>query len=249
MSWIPAFVKQLLKTHLHKRGWTQSGDVRDSAQPFSMRGGLELLKSIGIQPGTIIDLGAAEGKWTLCAKEVFSESRFLLCEPLPERKDELIELAANSRGQLRFSQVIVGNSTTPLLFDVSSDLDGSGVYGGTSGTVVELPQETLDNLLSKADFEQPYLIKFDTHGFESQILAGASRTLNSTQAIVMECYLHHVSPTAKLFWEMCGQLNELGFRPVHIGDLLARPYDATLWQMDLFFVKSDHPVFSHAKYR
>jgi FkbM family methyltransferase len=183
----------------------------------------------------------------MLAKEFYQDSEFLLCEPLPDRKEHLEKMSAQS-DRVHFESVIVGDSVEPIWFDVSDDLDGSGVYGGQSGHTVELPQNTLDRLLASSSFEPPYLIKFDTHGFESPILKGATETLRMTDAIIMECYTHRVSPTAKLFWEMCDQLHEIGFRPIHISDLLARQFDSTLWQMDLFFVRSDHPVFDHDRY-
>jgi FkbM family methyltransferase len=246
MRFVPEFFKRTIRSQLIRRGWTAPGSVD---QAWSMRRGLQLLQSLGIQPGTIIDLGAAEGRWTQLAREVFTNSQFLLCEPLPQRKAVLEELASKSNSKLHFSPIVIGESTAPVWFDVSSDLDGSGVYGGKSGNAVLLPQNTLDNVLLEKSFDRPFLIKFDTHGFETQILSGASHTLEATDAIVMECYLHRVSPTAQLFWEMCVFLEGLGFRPVHISDLIARPYDQSLWQMDIFFVRSDHAVFHHDGYR
>ncbi len=249
MNIVPAFLKHAVRTTLVKRGWTPPEDVFVTQRLWSMENGLRLLRQIGIDPQTIVDLGAAEGKWSLMASQIFLNSKFLLCEPLPARRDMLTEMARSSGGKFLYSPFVIGDSTQPISFEVSSDLDGSGVYGGDSENTVELPQNTLDNLLSDKNLPQPYLLKFDTHGYEEKILDGAKRTLDATIAIVMECYLHQISPTAKPFWEMCDQLGKLGFRPVYIADLLARPYDSSLWQMDIFFVRSEHPVFSHPEYQ
>ena len=249
MRVVPGFVKQSLKKLLEERGW-QSPETEAATRVFwSMQSGLQRLRSIGIQPKTVVDLGAAEGKWTLMASQIFPDARFLLCEPLPDRKSQLTDLVASSGGRFHLSSVIVGNSNEPILFDVSSDLDGSGVYGGDSGQAMMLPQDTLDSLLLNDELASPFLIKFDTHGFESEILAGAKEALQSTVAIVMECYVHQISPTCKPFWEMCRELDALGFRPIYFSDFMARPFDETLWQLDIFFVRSSHPVFQHKTYQ
>ncbi|WP_250933865.1 FkbM family methyltransferase [Aporhodopirellula aestuarii] len=234
---------------LVKRGWTPPEDVFVTQRHWSMESGLRMLKQIGIAPNTVVDLGAAEGSWSSMASQIFTDARYLLCEPLPARKDMLSEISQKSGGMFHFSPIVVGDSKQPLMFDVSGDLDGSGVYGGVTENAVELPQDTLDNLIDEAALPPPYLLKFDTHGYEDNIIRGAVKTLETTIAIVMECYLHQVSPTAKPFWEMCDQLVKVGFRPVYVSDLLARPYDSTLWQMDIFFLRSDHPVFMHSSYQ
>jgi len=45
-----------------------------------------------IIPATIIDVGAAEGKWTLLALNEWAKSNYVLFEPLLEREGDLTEL-------------------------------------------------------------------------------------------------------------------------------------------------------------
>ncbi len=83
IRFIPGFLKNLIRANLIRKGWVAPCGPD---QPGSMKKGLQTLRSLGIQPGTIIDLGAAEGRWSIQAREVFPRAQFCLCEPLPQRK-------------------------------------------------------------------------------------------------------------------------------------------------------------------
>src|SRR6185312_9804788 len=96
---------------------------------------------------------------------------------------------------------------------------------------------TLDEAL--ADATPPLLVKLDTHGVEAAILAGAEQTLGRSVAWIIEAYNHRITTDCLLFWELCDYMAEQGFRPLDLVDVLHRPYDRTLWQMDLLFIRSD----------
>ena len=51
-----------------------------------------------------------------------------------------------------------------------------------------------------------------------------------------------------VFWELCSFMADHGFRPVDLVEVLHRPHDGTLWQMDLFFVGSDWHGFDYLGY-
>lgn len=71
--------------------------------------------------------------------------------------------------------------------NVSDDLDGSTV-GGSGGQQRIVPQKTIDNSVLEHSLKGPFLLKFDTHGFEIPILEGAAQTLLATNIIIMETY-------------------------------------------------------------
>ena len=65
----------------------------------------------------------------------------------------------------------------------------------------------------------------------------------------MECYLFRNSDNWLLFWEMCDWLLKRGFRCMDVVDPLYRPKDGMLWQLDLFFARSDWPKFQDKNFR
>ncbi len=89
----------------------------------------------------------------------------------------------------------------------------------------------------------PFLLKLDTHGFEVPIFEGAGATLANTVAIIVETYNFKIGAEGLLFHEMCAWLQPRGFRCIDVVDVMRRPGDDLLWQMDLVFVRSDWPEF------
>jgi FkbM family methyltransferase len=215
---------------------------------WTMAAGLRRAASLGVRPASIIDLGAAVGEWSRLAHGVFPNADFVLVEPLRERTTTL---AAFCAGYPRMCHIAAaaGASQGQVKFDVSSDLDGSGVYGGTSGTSARVvPVETVDAIVRAQGLRPPFLLKLDTHGYELPILAGAAETLAHTTLLVIEAYNFYISPTAVPFWELCALLVARGFRPADVCGLMARPRDGLFWQADIFFLPADHPSFRVSRY-
>jgi hypothetical protein len=95
------------------------------------------------------------------------------------------------------------------------------------------------------------VLKFDTHGTELPILAGAKETLSQTNLVQMEVYnfkLNFVGHKNLKFHEMCQHMEGLGFRLADMCDPLYRPNDGILWQMQFFFLRIDHPAFRSNSY-
>ena len=54
------------------------------------------------------------------------------------------------------------------------------------GVPRQVPIITVDQACSDRNLKGPYLIKVDVQGAELQVLAGASRTLQQTEAVILE---------------------------------------------------------------
>ena len=207
---------------------------------------LRRIRQVGVSPQCIIDVGAAEGKWTQNAMCYWPDACYELVEPLREQTSVLNRLVSG-RANLRYHAGVAGAEPDSVLFSVSNDLDGSGVYGSQAANIRELPVLTIDSLV---DHKQgPYLIKLDTHGYEVPILKGANKTLKQTQALVVEVYGFHVSPTALLFHQLSTLLEEKGFRLFDIVDVMRRQKDLAFWQADAIYLNADHKVFQDNAYR
>jgi hypothetical protein len=142
-----------------------------------------------------------------------------------------------------------GEKAGHIYFDAADPFSGQASSTRTSTANVRLPVTTVDQELNVRKLGGPYLLKFDTHGFELPILQGAANTLAETEVIVMECYNFRIAPECLTFDEMCRHLAGLGFRCVDLVDPMHRPYDDAFWQMDLVFVRRTRPEFSYLEYR
>lgn len=197
--------------------------------------------------GTVIDIGASTGRWSAMAMRYFRSSRFIGVDPLKEREPDLQRLKA---AQPNFDYVLcaAGEQDSAMIeMAVSSDLDGSTV-GGNNGSVRQVPLHSVDAIVAMKQCSGPFILKFDTHGFEVPILNGAKATLQQTKYIVMEVYNYRHIEGTLLFHEMCNLLDGMGFRCFNVVDLMQRPLDRSLWQMDFFFARKDDPVFDHDTY-
>jgi FkbM family methyltransferase len=197
---------------------------------------------------SILDLGAARGHWSAMALDLFPQARIVGVDPLSEREPYLAAL--KTRHPHRYDYVLAvagetdgGNAT----LNVTDDLDGSTIEGGV-GRERTVPVRSLDAIVAEKGLVGPYFLKFDTHGFEAPILAGATATLAQTRYMVMESYVFRHSPQTLLFHEMIGKLAKDGFRVFNAVDLMQRPIDGALWQMDLFFARENDPVFSSNRF-
>lgn len=126
---------------------------------------------------------------------------------------------------------------------LSSNAD---VEGGTS-----TPIRKVDTLVDEFEIPGPYFLKFDTHGVELDILAGAEETLKNTSVIMMEVYnfkLNFVGGKNLTFDEMSLHMKALGFRCIDFCDPLFRPGDHALWQMHMIFVRDDHISWNRNSY-
>jgi len=214
---------------------------------FDMQSALRWIASQQTPICTVIDIGASTGRWSAMAMPHFPRTRFIGIDPLREREPDLLRL---KRAAPRFDYLLAAAGEVPeatVELAVAADLDGSTVRG-QAGAMRSVPAYSVDRVTEMKACEGPYLLKFDTHGFEVPILNGATRTLEQTQYIVMEVYNFRHTEGTLLFHEMCALLDERGFRCLQIVDLMQRPFDGALWQMDLMFARKEHPAFRENSY-
>jgi FkbM family methyltransferase len=218
--------------------------ILKSDDAFRMTAALERLSTRIPEARTVIDIGASNGTWSVSAMRAFPSANFLAVEPLHERERSL-QLISYRTTRFDYALCVAGApNESSVSINVAEDLDGSTIdTGGNSGR--QVPSKTIDQLVAEKRLTGPYILKFDTHGFEEKILEGAKETLDATAAIIMECYNFDITAKSLRFPEMCLLLEKMGFRPVDIADPMLRPVDNTLWQFDLFFMESNHSMFQN----
>lgn len=213
----------------------------------TMSAALLRLQDMNINPATVVDVGAASGKWTQLANEVWPKATYCLIEPLHENGPELDALVESDRSRFEWFPGVAGSDSGTVAFNVTKDLDGSGIYGSQDGDMRIVPVYKLDIILENK--QVPIVIKLDTHGYELPILDGAIETLKSTEALIIEVYGFYVSPTAILFNKLSDHLEKLGFRLYDIVDVVRREKDLAFWQADAVYIKDNNPIFKNNRYQ
>jgi FkbM family methyltransferase len=217
---------------------------RDRA--FEMDGVLARAAARGVRAGTWVDVGASDGSWSLQAQRHFPAAKFLLFEPLAERRAALEKLRATHG--FDFVAAAAGSTPGTVNFVIDPELDGSGVAAAGAAGARVMPQETIDAAVAARKLPAPYCLKLDTHGYEVPVLEGATQVLAATELLIIEAYNFTLTPGCLRFPELCAWLEARGFRCCDLADPLRRPGDGVLWQMDLVFARADHPLFASNRY-
>ena len=215
-------------------------------RPF-MQQGLLWLSRNGFDVKTVLDVGASNGSWSkLCAKG-YPTAEYVLFEPQPVHESALSYLAIEKSFKMQVVKKAVGLSSGVTYFDVTDPFGGALCGENEAGTIA-VEMTTIDEAVAELSLSGPFLLKLDTHGFEKGILDGAAKTLSSCNALVIEAYNYRIASGAMLFFELCNYMAERGFRPVDIVDVLHRPHDHSLWQMDIVFVRGDWAGFGYVRF-
>ena len=213
---------------------------REAGAALSHAKALARVAAKGIEPKSVIDIGAARGAWSISAAKHWPEARFHLVEAKSLWRKDLEDLR---RKRTNFSYSLKAVSDAP---GVAYFPQGGEPYAGAAfkdksrDDLVETPATSIDEEARAFALEGPYALKLDTHGTEVDILRGAQHTLEKTLLICIETY---AMIGQKRFPEMLLYLQELGFRVADLSEPMFRTSDASLWQLDFYLLRAEHPVF------
>lgn len=227
---------------------SSSGGAEPAPGPFTMTEGLRRCSKRGIPIRTVVDVGASNGNWTQLCRSFFPEAYYFLVEAQPCHEADLRKLRSTV-SNTDYVLAAAGNRKGSIYFDVSDPFGGVASDVPFEKDCMEVPVTRIDDEIAARALQPPYLLKLDTHGFEIPILEGAERTLSESNLVILEVYNFKIRPEALKFYEICGYLEQKGFRPVEIVDLMLRQYDDSFWQMDIFFLRSDRKEFLYNGYR
>lgn len=208
---------------------------------YSMQGCLQQAFENGLNPKTIIDVGAAKG--TPALYKVFPKARHVLIEPLEEFAPCLDTLVGN----LDNAEYILAAATShpgSIVINVHPDLVGSSIYkeeeeSNVNGVERIIPAIQIDQLCLDKSTQGPYLIKIDTQGSELDVLRGALSILEETEFIILEVSLFEFFQDGPQIYDCMKFMNDHGFVAYDIFDLQYRLLDRAMSQVDIAFVKEN----------
>jgi FkbM family methyltransferase len=196
----------------------------------------------------MISIGAGSGSDSIYLSRRFGNVPVLMIEAQSEHEPALAQLK-RTHPEVDYCLCAATATDGEVAFSAQS-LTGGAVVAEGAGTR-RVPARRVDSIVVERRLSGPFFLKFDTHGVEVDILQGAAGTLANTSLVMMEVYnfkLNFVQRKNLTFWEMIPYLQERGFRCVDFCDPLFRPGDGVLWQMQMFFIRADHPVFESNSY-
>ena len=193
----------------------------------------------GLNPSSVVDVGANTGQWTQLARQHFPQAIFHLIEPQSECLHALQAQAS--------SRVLIHPyaASAPHTERVSMGGHGTGAFVklDEEGTI---PAFTLDQILVSAP--SPFLLKLDIQGYELEALSGATSTLERTDVVITEVSFFPIGEDEKraapVFADYFEFFHARGFRLYDIAALHGRRRDHRLVQGDCVFVRSGHQLLS-----
>jgi FkbM family methyltransferase len=199
---------------------------------------LKGLAQRGYSPKVVLDIGAAQGSWTKLAMQSWPDAEYFMIEPLEERVPDLQTLT-NQNTNIKFIVAAAGSEAGTLSIGVTQDLNSSSLmYSGSASR--EVPIISIDNLFDEGVIKQPNFIKIDVQGYELKVLSGAKKALKFSDFILLELQFFRFSSEMILLHESIAWMNEQGFQPYEIVDVLRRPLDNAMGQCDILFIRKDH---------
>ena len=239
---VPVAIKQPIKNLLLGSRRPERTDVRAALDRTDVRAALGRIAARGLAINSVIDVGASDGCWSRMAEEFWPNARFHLIEAFDHWKPALDALVGR-RLRYSYSLAAAGPRDGEVFFTNSREEPFGGVaaLSPMGGHHWKVPMVTIDGEASRLALAPPFLVKFDTHGFEREIIAGAGETLRNTNLLINEFY--NFQSEARRWPQMVALIESLGFRCVDLIDPLWRT-DGVLWQIDFAFVRHDRPEFS-----
>lgn len=199
------------------------------------------------QIGTVIDVGASDGRWALDAHRYFPSSCFFLIEAQSVHEKPL-QRFCRDHSWAQFVIAAASDRAGQVWFDDSDPFGGQASVTPSKRAKTAIPAIRIDDVVRDKHLPGPYVIKLDTHGYEVPILEGAAETLQKAELVIIETYNFTLTDQSLRFHEMVAFMEKRGFRVIDFSEPLWRKHDRAFWQFDLLFLRSTHEVFSHTAY-
>jgi FkbM family methyltransferase len=239
---LPKSVRRYARRYIERRGFIPASDG-----PANIHTAMKRRPDIVVE--TVIDVGASNGCWSQRMMEYLPKATYLLVEAQRAAHGGELEKFKAAHPNVQYEICAAGSDDGSIQFDASDPIGGAASITPFAKNNIVVPMSRLDTLVHKMNLKGPFLIKLDTHGFELPILEGASETLSRASMLIIEAYNFKLCPGAIRFHELAAHVEQLGFRCVDIFDLMVRPVDNALWQMDMVFLPVSHSIFRSSAYQ
>jgi FkbM family methyltransferase len=244
-AWLPPIVKYRLKTV------ASALDVSlrlERPRRTRMAQFCRHLKRLGYHPGTIIDVGVADGTFDLYT--IFPSAAYLLVEPLVEFEPALSWISSRYNAQYALTAAGAEDEERFMYTGRSlAEMHGASLQPPKHDTATErrdkrrVPVRRLDRLVEERKLPGPFLLKIDTQGTEIEVLRGAERILPQVDVVIAEASFFNFGqkPNQPLIDDVLRFMDQRGFFPYDFFGGFNRPLDDALGQIDIAFVKRDGP--------
>jgi FkbM family methyltransferase len=227
-------MKQRVKRAASRLGY----EVRRAGTQATWKTVFERMKRFGLDPGTVIDVGVAEG--TPFLHQAFPAAHLFLVEPLTEYEPDLRRLIANRRGSYVLAAATTEDGTALMNVRTGDDrrvMEGSSLFTDQE----DIPSEAREVRTVRLDtvcreLPRPFLLKADVQGAELDVVNGALGILPETDLVILEVSFFPFYDGAPEFADVVAAMRSLSFVVYDLIGGHGRPVDGALAQIDVAFV-------------
>lgn len=203
------------------------------------------LKQGGVNPATVIDVGANVGQFAVSATRLFGSAKIISIEPDERTAIKLRRnLAAEKNAEILVTAV--GDFDGEASFHVNADSQVSSILelgkdriaAFPQSTVIEeiqVPVTTLDTLFMRQTLSKPILLKIDVQGLEDKVIRGGTKFLRDVQWVLMEVSFAELYEGEMDFLEMSSLMDKAGFKFVRPVNFHISPTTGEIIEMDALF--------------
>lgn len=201
----------------------------------------------GLNPGTVIDVGANIGQFTGAAHALFPKADIYAFEPQHDCYETMVKRFANNPrifpilsavgdedGETTFHQNAFSQSSSVLEM---TDLHRESFSWATERATVQVPIQRLDNIAAELTLESPMLIKIDVQGFEDRVLRGGERTIRAADVVLVETSFEPLYEGEANFATVYELMTGYGFRYAGNIDQIANPANDRPLYADALFLQ------------
>lgn len=186
--------------------------------PFDVEA--KLLRSIGLKPAVMLDIGANTGVYSAILEDVFGSENLYLFEPLPhlqrylKRRFPRAHVFDFGLSDKREKQTIRVPYINGKRFDTRATCNNHTESNQTGCDEFEVRFLPLDEVARSVPFNSVGFVKIDVEGHELEVLDGAVETLNRFKPLVLiEIEVrHHAFPVTKIF----SRLEAMGYKGYYV---------------------------------
>lgn len=199
-----------------------------------------------LKAGTVIDVGANNGQFSLVARHAFPDARIYAFEPLKEPAATLQELFQHDRNVV-LKKMALGDEDKTSVINVSHRADSSSILPISDLQSELFPGTHKDNEeqivirrgqdeFADVDFAHPALLKLDVQGYELEVLVGFGDKLRDIDYVYAEVSFVELYVGQRLAHEV---IEWLAARGLHLSGIYNVSYadDGTAIQADALFVR------------
>tara|TARA_B110000483_G_scaffold122750_1_gene147920 strand:+ start:1539 stop:2210 length:672 start_codon:yes stop_codon:yes gene_type:complete len=194
------------------------------------------LRNLGFNPNNLLDIGAHHGYWSLSARHVYPNTKYMLIEPIIYN-----ELSSCCKQLPNFDYKNI------LLFDTETEVDwyearntGDSIYRENTEhfkNIKPIKKKTrkLDNVFQNVTFD---LVKLDVQGAEIPVLKGGKNLIDRAEVVILELpFAAQWNNGCSDFKTHIDYMNNIGFTVFDIIELHRLGENNLVFQIDILFIK------------